>query len=146
MDGVWLRNVEDSDLDVFFEHQRDPEAVRVAEFPARERAPFLAHWARIRAGDTAILRTIVADGCVAGNIVSWDQDGRRLVGYWIGREHWGRGIATRALSLFLREVPARPLYADVAVHNVGSIRVLEKCGFQRIEPSTVDEVRFGLGI
>ena len=76
-------------------------------------------------------RTILADGAVAGNVVSWLQDGERLVGYWIGREHWGRGIATRALAELLREIEERPLYAHVARHNVGSIRVLEKCGFTR---------------
>jgi RimJ/RimL family protein N-acetyltransferase len=61
--------------------------------------------------------------------VSWDQAGQRKVGYWIGKEFWGRGIATRALALFLAEVSERPLYASVATSNVGSIRVLEKCGF-----------------
>ena len=87
--------------------------------------------ARIRADPTAIQRTIVADGVVAGNIVSWLLDGQRLLGYWVGREQWGRGVATQALLRFADEVSTRPLYAHVAVHNVGSIRVLEKCGFVR---------------
>ena len=55
---------------------------------------------------------------------------RRLIGYWVGREHWGRGIATAALDAFLGLIDDRPLYAIVAVHNKGSIRVLEKCGFE----------------
>ena len=73
----------------------------------------------------------MADGTVAGNIASWEQDGQRLLGYWVGREHWGRGVATQALAQFARQVTARPLYAHVAVHNAGSVRVLEKCAFQR---------------
>jgi RimJ/RimL family protein N-acetyltransferase len=129
--GIRLRTVEDADLDAFFEHQTDPEATEMAAFPARDGERFAAHWARIRADPTVVLRTIVVDGAVAGNIGSWSQDGQHLVGYWIGREQWGRGVATRALSLFVTEVAARPLYAHVAVHNVGSIRVLEKCGFRR---------------
>lgn len=52
-----------------------------------------------------------------------------MVGYWIAKEHWGKGIATQMLSQFLRIVPDRPLHAHVAKHNLGSIRVLEKCGF-----------------
>lgn len=88
-------------------------------------------WARIRVGDGNILRTIEADGAVAGNVLSWEQDGQRLIGYWVGREYWGHGVATRALALFADQLATRPLYAHVAVHNVGSIRVLEKCGFQR---------------
>ena len=128
---VRLRTVEDQDLDVFFDHQADPEATEMAAFPARDKDQFAAHWAKIRADDTAVQRTIVADGTVAGNIASWEQNGQRLLGYWVGREHWGRGVATQALAQFVRQVTARPLYAHVAVHNIGSIRVLEKCAFQR---------------
>ena len=129
--AVRLRDVEDRDIDVFFDHQADPQAVEMAAFPARDHDQFAAHWAKIRADETLLARTIVADGMVAGNIGSWPQDGQQLLGYWIGREYWGRGVATRALALFVDEVSIRPLYAHVAVHNVGSIRVLEKCGFQR---------------
>jgi RimJ/RimL family protein N-acetyltransferase len=128
---VRLRGVEDPDLEVFFEHQRDPEATGMAAVGARDKERFAAHWAKIRVDDANVLRTIVADGVVAGNIVSWEQDGQRLLGYWVGREHWGRGVATKALVRFLAEVPARPLHAHVATHNVGSIRVLEKAGFRR---------------
>ena len=71
------------------------------------------------------------EGQVAGNVVSWDQDGKRLVGYWIGKEFWGKGLATRALSELLDELTMRPLHAYVAKTNIGSIRVLEKCGFVR---------------
>ena len=31
--------------------------------------------------------------------------------------------------LIMHQVPTRPLYARAARHNIGSIRVLEKCGF-----------------
>ena len=127
-----LRNVTDEDLPIFFDHQRDPVALRMAVFSSRERAAFLTHWRTkvLRPGNLA--RTIVADGSVAGYISSWEQDDKRFVAYWIGREHWGKGIATRALSEFLAIEPVRPLHAWVAVHNVGSIRVLEKCGFRTV--------------
>jgi RimJ/RimL family protein N-acetyltransferase len=128
---VHLRPVEDQDLDMFFDHQADPEAIKMAAFPARDKDQFAAHWAKTRADDTVVLRTIVAHGTVAGNIGSWENNGQHLVGYWIGREHWGRGIATEALAQFTGQVTARPLYAHVAVHNAGSIRVLEKCAFRR---------------
>jgi len=63
--------------------------------------------------------------------VAFEQFGRPSVGYWLGREFWDRGIATRALAEFLTLIPTRPLYARAASDNVGSIRVLEKCGFIR---------------
>ena len=129
--AVSLRSVEDRDIEVFFDHQADPQAVEMAAFPARDKDQFAAHWAKVRADDTNVVRTIVADGVVAGNIGSWQQNGQQLLGYWIGREFWGRGVATQALALLVDEVSIRPLYAHVVVHNVGSIRVLEKCGFRR---------------
>jgi RimJ/RimL family protein N-acetyltransferase len=127
---VILRNVREEDLPIFFEHQRDPVALRMAAFSTREHDAFLTHWRTNVLRPENISRTIVADGLVAGYVSSWNQDGKRLVGYWIGREHWGKGIATRALSEFLLVEASRPLHAWVAVENGGSIRVLEKCGFR----------------
>jgi RimJ/RimL family protein N-acetyltransferase len=126
---VILRDVTESDLPIFFEQQLDPDATEMAAFPARDREAFMAHWAKIMADDSVILKTILFDGQVAGNIVGFEMSGKREVGYWIGKEYWGKGIATRALTAFLDEVKTRPLYAYVAKHNVGSRRVLEKCGF-----------------
>jgi RimJ/RimL family protein N-acetyltransferase len=79
------------------------------------------------------VRTIEVDGQVAGTIGSWEQDGRQFVGYWLGRDFWGRGLATAALAELVQELPMRPLHAFVAASNAGSIRVLEKCGFVRAE-------------
>jgi RimJ/RimL family protein N-acetyltransferase len=126
-----LRDVVESDLPVFFEHQRDPDATRMADFPARDREAFDAHWQRILGDDTLTKKTILFDGQVAGNAVSWNQDGRQLVGYWVGKEFWGKGLATQALAELVGELAVRPLYAYVAKTNLGSIRVLEKCGFVR---------------
>jgi RimJ/RimL family protein N-acetyltransferase len=144
-----IRAVEDADIEAFFEHQRDPQANVMANFPAREHEAFVTHWAKIKADETVEVRTIDLDGRVVGNVVSWEQSDMRLVGYWIGRRDWGRGIATAALTLFLGEVTSRPLHAYVAAHNLASIRVLEKCGFRLVpaqndhatatDPAEVDE-------
>jgi RimJ/RimL family protein N-acetyltransferase len=129
---VSLREVADDDLAVFFEHQRDPEGVAMAGVPARDEEAFYAHWEKIRADPTNYLRTIEADGVVVGNVVSWRGEEGRLVGYWVGREHWGKGIATAALRECLDEIEERPLIAFTAFQNRGSMRVLEKCGFVRV--------------
>lgn len=129
---VRLREVVESDLEVFFEHQLDPVGSHMAAFTARDPADkdaFMAHWAKNLADDTTVNRTVLADGQVAGYIASFLWDGKREVGYWIGREFWGRGVATRALKAFLEIVESRPLYAAAAADNAASIRVLEKCGF-----------------
>jgi RimJ/RimL family protein N-acetyltransferase len=138
-----LRDVIESDLDAFYEHQREPEATEMALFPARDRKAFDAHWRRILADDSLIKKTIVHDEQVAGNIGCWEQDGRRLLGYWLGREFWGKGLATRALAEFVDEITTRPLYAWVAATNVGSIRVLEKCGFVAAGSRTEHDEKLG---
>ena len=133
-----LREVREDDLDVLFEQQREPEAVAMAVFPAREREAFDAHWRKLLADDSLFVRAIEVDGKVAGNIGSWEQDGLQLVGYWLGRKFWGRGLATAALAELMQELETRPLHAWVAATNVGSIRVLEKCGFVRVGEHTTD--------
>jgi RimJ/RimL family protein N-acetyltransferase len=126
---VRLRAVQTADLERLYEQQNDAAAAAMAAFPPRDYAQFMAHWHRILADTAVVTQAIVVGSEVAGNIGSWTQDERREVGYWLGREFWGRGIATRALALLLRVDPTRPLYATVAAHNVGSLRVLAKCGF-----------------
>ncbi len=129
---IVLREVIPEDLPIFYAQQRDPEAARLAGFPSRDWESFSAHWARILADDSLIQRAILVGGQVAGNIGRFPQDGEQLVGYWLGREYWGRGIATAALAAFLGELPERPLTAYVARHNAASRRVLEKCGFRLV--------------
>jgi RimJ/RimL family protein N-acetyltransferase len=126
---VSLRDATEDDLRVLFEQQTDPVATRMAEVPSRERDAFSAHWAKILGDPSILKRTILFDGFVAGHVLSFEKTGERQIGYWIGREHWGKGIATRALSQFLDCEKRRPLHARVAKHNRASIRVLEKCGF-----------------
>lgn len=151
---ICLRDVTEGDLPIFFEQQWDSDANRMAAVPPRDRDAFMTHWTKILADRTVPVKTILLDGLVAGNVVSWERDGKRLVGYWIGKNYWGQGVATKALSEFLKIVTARPLYAHVAKHNIASIRVLEKCGFTICPEATetshatndgVDELVFRLG-
>ncbi len=137
--SLHLRDVVQADLVVFFEHQLDPAANDMAAFTAKDptsREIFDARWRKIFATATCISRTIVWDGRVAGSVGSYEEEGRPEVTYWIGKEYWGKGIATRALALFLEHVnTTRPIYARVAKDNLGSRRVLEKCGFRIIGES-----------
>ena len=126
---IRLRDVEPSDLPLFFVHQQDAAAAAMAAFPSRDRDAFDQHWAKIQAEPANLIRTVVVDGQVAGNVCSFTRDGMREVGYWIDRAWWGRGVATAALTAYLRLEQTRPLYAGVAKHNAASLRVLEKCGF-----------------
>lgn len=138
-ESLRLRPVRESDLEAFYEDQRNPEANQMAAFPAREHDAFMTHWHKLMADASVTLRAILYDGGVAGNMVSFMHGDTREVGYWIRRDQWGKGIATKALRRFLRLDRARPLYAGVVKHNIASIRVLEKCGF-RMASEVGDEV------
>ncbi|MFG1703876.1 GNAT family N-acetyltransferase [Nonomuraea sp. M3C6] len=129
---VRLRDVVEADLEVFLAQEHDPEAVRRSRFTPRPREAFLRHWTtRILADPTVYVQAIIADGELAGNLVAWWEGDKRFIGYWLGREFWGRGIGSRALGLFLQQEKTRPLYADPFHANTASVRLLEKHGFER---------------
>src|SRR5207244_12634119 len=122
---VTLREVTQKDLPIFFEHQLDAEATRMAAFPSRDRDAFMAHWARIMSNETGILNTILEDDTVAGNVVYWEAAGEPNIGYWLGKTHWGKGIASAGLAQFLTKVEERTVYAHVAKHNLDAISCLQ---------------------
>jgi RimJ/RimL family protein N-acetyltransferase len=132
--AVLLRDVIEADLPIFFVQQLDEAANWMAAFAAKDptdRDAFASKWSRILGDERTTVRTIVADGQVAGSVMCWTDEelGTPEVSYWLGREHWGKGIATRALALFLEIVTERPLCGRAVSDNLASLRVLEKCGF-----------------
>src|SRR5208283_2114884 len=112
-----LRDLVDGDYPVLFELQRDPAASRMAAFGTRD--PDAGELAARWKGSRAVGKAIVVDGAVVGFVASFLLEGEPQVTYWIAREHWGRGIASAALSRFLQGFPARPVYASAARDNVG---------------------------
>ncbi|MBU0517357.1 GNAT family N-acetyltransferase [bacterium] len=130
---VTLRDVMDDDLPIFYEQQLDPDANTMAAFTSEDptdREAFEAHWEKIRNDDTIVLKTILFNDNVAGYVAKFLREDDPEISYWIGKEYWGKGVATTALTQFLAVIEERPLYARVAKDNIGSVRVLEKCGFK----------------
>jgi RimJ/RimL family protein N-acetyltransferase len=130
VNAVRLRPVREADLPIFFVYQRDPEALFLSGLTGRDHDAFMQHWQSLLVNPRVLLRTILAGDALAGNVLSFDFHGRREVGYWLGREFWGKGIASAALAEFLEIEPTRPLFGAVATHNAASFRVLQKCGFR----------------
>ncbi len=129
---VQLREVEHDDLEAFWGFYSDPEVQRVTAITREyhyDRGAFDRHWERILAAPGVVNRTVLADGEVAGQIAVFGPPDEREVTYTVGRRFWGRGVATAALRLLLELEPTRPVHAGAATDNIGSIRVLEKCGF-----------------
>lgn len=132
---ISLRELKDSDLDLFFKFQIDPESNYMAAFTTKnpnDRANFDAHWTKIRSNPDIITRTILYNDTIVGHISKFIEEGKAEITYWIGKDFWRKGIATHALNQFLLLLEIRPLYARVAKDNIGSNRVLEKCGFRII--------------
>ncbi|MEU0089789.1 GNAT family N-acetyltransferase [Kribbella sp. NPDC006257] len=133
MEEVSLRALTEDDLPTIFAFNSDPVAAEMVGMPLRDEETFYAHRARNMANPLNQMFAILVGDEVVGDLVSWpDEEGHRRVGYWLGRQYWGRGIATAALTAFLTEQPERPLYADVSKANPGSLRVLQKCGFRML--------------
>jgi len=136
MAKILLRPVLETDLPILFEQQLDPEAIAMSAYPSKDRGDFMRHWEGILNNKAITARTLVYKEKIAGHIVCWKEKYEQQIGYWIGKQFWGRGIASAALAEFLLEVKIRPLYARVANHNLGSKRVLEKCGFALLDQGT----------
>ena len=84
-------------------------------------------------------------------------DGNYTIGYQFDEPYWGRGYGTRACEFILwygfRQLGARRLSGDTLGSNVGSARIMEKCGFKRegsrrnyysARKQVHDDVLFGL--
>ena len=95
-----------------------------------DREAFDSRWQRLINNPEVCIRTIEWQGETAGHVASFTMEGDREITYWIGRDYWGRGLATKALRLFLNVETERPLHARAAADNPASLRVLVKCGFR----------------
>jgi RimJ/RimL family protein N-acetyltransferase len=138
---VRLRDIEQDDLPRMYEFNLDPDANRLAGTIPRSADAFRAHWENVLADPNVIVKAISVADVLAGHISCFKLDGFDAVGYWVSKDFWGKGIASRALELLLEEVPVRPLHARVATSNRASLRVLQKCGFvvQSVQVSPADD-------
>ncbi len=148
--AITLRRTAAADVPLLHTFELDEASNALAGTKPRDWATFQARWTEILADPSGKLtgvtpRVILADGVLAGAVNITPQDGSDFIGYWIGRPHWGRGIATRAVALMLGEFKSRPLYATAGAHNLPSIRVLTKNGFEiiarRMTPETTRTVQ-----
>ncbi len=101
-----------------------------------DRAAFDAHYQRVLSDPDINNQAIEVDGALAGMIASFSVEGNRELTYWIDPSRWGLGIATAAVQVFLRLEAQRPFFARAAEHNPGSVNVLLRNGFVRVDEET----------
>ncbi len=134
MNQVELRKTQISDLDILFDYQADDEAGYMAAFVSntwKDRDAYIAKWEKFLMDDSINSWTILHNGAIAGSIGTWVMDGEIQITYGIGKQFWGRGLATTAIELFLMDMDTRPLYGRAASDNIRSIKILEKAGFKK---------------
>lgn len=128
------------DLNAMVRHANNPKiAARLTDaFPSPyTRESGLLFLERVMAQNPAEVLAIEVDGDVVGNIgIHPQQDVNRLnaeLGYFIGEEHWGKGIATEAIRLMIKyafeNFKIERIFARPFGSNAASQRVLEKAGF-----------------
>lgn len=130
---ITLQPTRQSDLPLFFRMQQDQQARQMAAFVDRDpfdQEAFTEKWTKILADREICQRTILCQQEIAGYILCHAWFGEPEMTYWIERRLWGQGIAGAALKQFLQFYVRRPLYARCVADNIGSRKVLEKCGFQ----------------
>ncbi len=135
MNSIMIRPAQESDLEILFQYQLDDDYNKMAAFGTanpKDKTAFLAHRRKIIADPDCLFYTVEWNQTPIGTVGSFWFDGERDLGYGIAKEYWRKGLTTQAVQAFLPIEPIRPLGARVAVHNAASIRILEKCGFQRI--------------
>ncbi|MCO6382063.1 GNAT family N-acetyltransferase [Oceanicola sp. 502str15] len=129
-----LRPAEPGDLAALHAIFTDPVAMRHWSHPAHE------HLEQTAARLEGFIRAerelgpelmILHDGQLIGRAGMWRE---WEVGYLLAPAAWGHGYATEALTALCAEAFARhpacaALTADIDPRNIGSARVLEKCGF-----------------
>lgn len=131
---IKLRPTEISDLDFLFKFQLDKEGGYLAAFMPKDptdKAAYINKYTKLLNDPTVNNQTIILDNIIVGSIAKFVLEGNAEITYWIDRKFWGQGIATKALKEILTIEITRPIFARVAFDNIGSQKVLEKCGFEK---------------
>ncbi|THU38310.1 GNAT family N-acetyltransferase [Niastella caeni] len=132
---IKLRQTTIADLEQLFLFQLDEEAGYLAAFMPKDHTDKVAYinkYTKLLSDPTINNRTILVDGHIAGSVAKFVMEGDAEITYWIDKKLWGQGIASNALLEFLKIETTRPIFARVAFDNLGSQRVLEKCGFVKV--------------
>ncbi|MBC9911567.1 GNAT family N-acetyltransferase [Chitinophaga varians] len=132
---ITLRKTVVADLEVFFIFQLDEEANHLAAFTSKDptdKPAYIQKYTKHLGDPTINNCTIIVDDVIVGSIAKFEIGGDAEITYWIDKKFWGKGVATKALQHFLTLEHARPIVGRVAFDNIGSQRVLEKCGFVKV--------------
>jgi len=134
-DTIQFRRTNVEDLETLFAFQLDEQGGFLAAFMPNnhdDKQAYINKFTLLLNNPTVTMFTIWQDSAIIGSVSKFEINSEAEVTYWIDRQHWGKGIATLALQYLLDHEKMRPITGRVAFDNMGSQKVLERCGFLRI--------------
>lgn len=132
---IELKHTNQKDLETLFLFQLDKDANYLAAFTSKnpsDKDAYIKKWTKLLSDEKINVRTILLKNEIVGSIAKFEMESNAEITYWIGKEFWGKGIASTALKKFLEIEKTRPLFGRIAFDNLGSKKVLENCGFSKI--------------
>lgn len=129
---IKLRPTNLNDLETLFLFQTDTEANYLSAFTSKnplDKKAYIQKWTSLLSDKKINTKTILIKNKIVGSIAKFEKQGQAEVTYWVEKVFWNKGIASLALTHFLKTEDSRPIYARVAFDNLGSKKVLENCGF-----------------
>lgn len=145
-DRLLLREIREADGDVLWQYTQEPAFQTYEDEPPSSAQGFadITKWMIAEQTRTPRIHHYLAmtlhgqpDHILGSIYVSiHDRTHRQAeTGYMLGVPYWGCGYTTEALIAILplafKQLAVHRLYAEVIIENTGSVRVLEKAGFQR---------------
>ncbi|GAA4235067.1 GNAT family N-acetyltransferase [Postechiella marina] len=129
---IELRPTNLNDLDTLFLFQIDAKANYLSAFTSKnplDKKAYIQKWTSLLSNKKINAKTILLKNKIIGSIAKFEMEGHAEVTYWVAKAFWNKGVATLALTHFLKTENKRPIYARVAFDNLGSKKVLKNCGF-----------------
>lgn len=141
--GIYFRSVSASDASQIHSYASDEEVSKFIGWRLMntldETRELIEEMIRRETAGTHLYASIVhsksKDIIGTAMIFNFNKDARHAeIGYVLNKDYWGMGYGTEAVRLMsnfaLESLGLHKLHAQVVDANIGSVRVLEKCGYQ----------------
>lgn len=139
-----IRELREDDYADLYEIFSDFEVVRYQQIPPMESMEIAIqatrNFVKGYKDEFKIRRSIILDGKMIGivSLHSFDYEVKRIeVGFMLNKDYWGKGIMTEAAKAVIDYVSshsdAKTIVAKPLPENIGSIKVCQKLGFNKID-------------
>lgn len=135
-----LRSLQKLDVSALIYHLNDDRVTKYlsSRIPSPYTREDAIWWVESGSKETGVARAIDYNGTFCGVIGAYKKEFEYShsaeIGYWLGYEHWNKGIATEALTDFTKYIfettEIKRLFNPVTSLNIASARVLEKAGYE----------------